>query len=467
MFATQVYQGRRKQLIGRIENGLLLFLGNRPSPINFADMTYPFRQDSSFLYFFGLGQPNLAGLLDVESGEEMIFGHDPGVEEVIWTGPQIGLAELKEHSGVARALDLSQLKPVMEKALAQGREIHFLPPYRGENHIALFELLGLDPTRAGERASVNLIKAIVALREIKSREELEQIEMAVDLTGEMILANMRNIRPGETEKLAAARARQVAESRTATSFPMILTTQGQYLHHMSFLNVMRDGDLLIQDCGAESELGYAADITRTIPVSPRFSGRQRDIYELVLNAQEVALSHLRPGVAFRAIHHAACLCLARGLKDLGILTGDPEEAVAAGAHALFFPCGLGHAMGLDVHDMESLGEDYVGYTEEIRRNLQFGLDRLRLAKPLKAGMVVTVEPGIYFIPGLIEKWQSQGLHTEFINFGALTPYLEIGGVRLEDDVVITETGYRVLGRLIPKTIPAVEEIRQQSAKGGG
>jgi Xaa-Pro aminopeptidase len=467
MFATEVYRDRRKQLMGRIENGLLLFLGNRPSPINFADMTYPFRQDSTFLYFFGLNQPNLAALLDIESGEEMIFGHQPGVEEIIWTGPQMVLAELKEHSGVARALEPSELKPIVDKALTQGRKLHCLPPYRSENKIVLHELFGVNPNRAGELASVDLIKAIVALREIKSREELEQIEMAVDLTGDMILANMRRIRPGETEKVAAARARQVAEARTTTSFPMILTTQGQYLHHMSCLNVMREGDLLIQDCGAESALGYAADITRTMPVSPRFNSRQRDIYELVLSAQELALSHLRPGVAFRDVHHAACLCLARGLKDLGILTGRPEEAVAAGAHALFFPCGVGHAMGLDVHDMEDLGEDNVGYTEEIRRSPQFGLDRLRLAKPLQAGMVVTVEPGLYFIPGLIEKWQRQGLHAEFINFGALAAYLEIGGVRLEDDVVITESGYRLLGRLIPKSISAVESIRRQSSSGGG
>ncbi len=461
MFSPEIYQDRRKQLVGRMASGLLFFLGNQPSPINMPELSYPFRQDSSFLYFFGLGRPNLAGLIDVESGEEMVFGHESGVEEVVWTGPQPGLAELKARSGATRALELSALEPILKKARSQGRKIHFLPPYRGESKIALFDLLDLSPTRAGESASVDLIKAIVAIREIKTPAELDQIETAVDLTGEMVLANMTAIFPGETEKRAARRARQVAESLTATSFPMILTTQGQFLHHMSYTNVMAAGDLVIQDCGAESELGYAADITRTIPVSPRFTTRQRDIYEVVLNAQETACTHLRPEVAFSRVHREACLCLARGLKDLGLITGDPEAAVAAGAHALFFPCGLGHAMGLDVHDMEDLGEDYVGYTEDIHRNPQFGLNRLRLAKPLKAGMVLTVEPGLYFIPDLIEKWQSEERHAEFINYGALGPYLHMGGVRLEDDVVITEAGYRVLGRPIPKTIAEVEEIRRQ------
>ena len=467
MFEPDIYRQRRKKLQARFDDGLILLLGNRPSPINMESNIYPFRQDSNFLYFFGINMPCLAGILDIQAGKDIVFGNEPSVDDFIYSGFLPGLAYLKDVCMADDALPLSRLQEVLVTAREKGQKIYFLPPYSNDIRIWLYELLGVDPLNVHQQVSEKLIQEVVRLREIKSSEEISELEEAVNLTGEMILANMANLKPGESEVSAAARARSVAESRTAISFPIILTATGQYLHALPSRARVQNGQMIIQDCGAESKDFYAGDITRTIPVSERFTSQQKEIYEIVLGAQDLGISLIAPEIEFRDVHRAVCRYICEALVQIGLMKGDPVEAEAAGAHALFFPCGLGHAVGLDVHDMEGLGEDYVGYTDEIRRNSQFGQHRLRMAKPLKPGMVMTVEPGIYFIPELIEKWKQESLHTEFIHFEKLDAYKGFGGIRLEDDVLVTETGHRVLGNPIPRTIEEVESItRLRSASQG-
>jgi len=462
MFTADSYKKRRNLLRKKFDSGLLLFLGNHISPINSSDMAYPFRQDSSFLYFFGHNIQDMAGLIDTQSDIDILFGHNPNAEDALWNGAQISLEVQRQTSGAAKALELEMLKPLLEKALNQGRRVHFLPPYKGENLLHIHHLLGIEPSMAQRHASTKLVQEVIALREIKSADEVREIESAVNLTGEMILQSLHTVKPGYTEKEAAAKVKCIADTKSTTSFPTILTTRGCYLHIGSYDNVMKSGQLVIQDCGAESINHYAADITRTFPVDGRFTSKQKEIYQIVQTAQDLALANTHPGVEFRSVHRLVCLHLCHALKDLGIMKDDPEEAVACGAHALFFPCGLGHALGLDTHDMRNLGEDYVGYTTTIKRSSQFGLNRLRLGKELRAGMTITVEPGVYFTPELIEKWQSEQTHASFINFEAAKNYQDVGGVRLEDDFLITEDGNRLLGSEIPKQINEIEEIMSQT-----
>jgi Xaa-Pro aminopeptidase len=462
MFPTKIYQARRHSLKKIMSGGLVLFLGNQKSPMSYPDTVYPFVQDANFLYFWGLDTPGLAAFIDLDSGDEVVLGKNPTVEQMIWDGPRPGLSDLQNACGTDQVMDLDMLAELVDQAIHQGRKVHFLPQYRGENKIWLHELTGINLSQTTEQASEELIKAIVSLREIKIADEVAEIELAVDLTSQMIQKNMRDIKPGYTEKEAAARAICVAQMHTATSFPIILTTQGYYYHISSQKNVMQAGDVVIQDCGAESKLHYAADITRTIPVSGRFSEQQREIYNIVFTAQEAAIDAMAPGVEFRKLHNLSALTVVKGLQDLGIMQGDAKEAVAEGAHALFWSGGLGHMMGLGVHDMEELGEDYVGYNDEIRRSSQFGTNRLRMAKPLKPGMVMTVEPGLYFNPGLIELWSTERRFSQFINYNMVDKYKDLGGYRIEDDVLVTKDGYRVLGQSIPKSIAQVEEITSQT-----
>jgi Xaa-Pro aminopeptidase len=461
MFEPSIYKARRLALKEKFRDGLLLFLGNRPSPINMEASVYPFRQDSSFLYFFGINAPDLAGLIDTQSGEEVVFGREPNVDDFIYSGSLPGLSHLKKWCGADAAHSINHLQSVVEKAMKQGRRIHFLPPYSSDTRLWLYTLSGIDPNKVHQHASPKLIREVVRLREIKSIEEIGEIEEAVDLTAKMILSNMTDFHQGDSEISAAARARSVAESKTATSFPVILTASGQYLHAMPTRNRVHKGQMIIQDCGAESANFYAADITRTFPVDKSFTSQQKEIYQIVLEAQDLAYSLTVPGVTFLHVHRTVCRYLCEALSQIGLMKGDPFDAEEAGAHALFFPCGLGHAMGLDVHDMEGLGEDYVGYTDEIKRSSQFGRHRLRLAKALKPGMVLTIEPGIYFIPELIEKWKQESRHVQFINYDKLEAYLDFGGIRLEDDVLITQAGHRILGQPIPRTIEEVENITRR------
>ncbi len=461
MFDREVYVRRRERLREILEKGVALFLGNDEAPMNYPANPYRFRQDSNFLYFFGLDEPGLAGVIDLEEeGSDILFGDDLEVEDIIWMGYLPPLREKAEKVGVKRTLPSAKLSDYLREALSRGRRVHFLHPYRGEHLLKLAYLLGIRPEAVKHWASTDLIKAVVELRSFKGPEEIQQMEVAANMTAEMHLRAMRNARAGMYERELAGEIEGLAISLGGyISFPVILTVHGEILHNHYHGNMLREGQLLLVDAGAESPMHYAGDMTRTFPVSARFTTKQREIYEVVLEAQKRAIEEIKPGVYYREVHLLAAKTMVRGLKDLGLMKGDVEEAVAAGAHALFFPHGLGHMIGLDVHDMEGLGEDYVGYDETVKRSEQFGLAYLRLAKKLQEGFTITVEPGIYFIPPLIDKWRAEGKHREFINYQKLEEYLDFGGIRIEDSVVVTEDGCRILGKPVPKDPDQVEAMR--------
>lgn len=457
MFDASVYKDRRKGLKAKIGSGVILLFGNDESPMNYSDNTFGFRQDSSFLYYWGLDDPGLAAFIDVEDDKEIVFGNDLTVAEIVWTGPQPLIKEKSARAGVSESAPMGELANMLATAIKHGKQIHFLPQYRAENVLKLEQLLGLHPRVVNAHASVKLIKAVAEQRRVKSAEEIREIERAVDITGEMHVAAMKRTRPRMVEREIAGLMEGIAVSRGGNlAFPIIFSIHGETLHNHFHGNVMKDGDLVVNDTGAESELHYAGDITRTFPVSGRMSARQRDVYSIVLRAQAGAMKIIKPGVRFNVVHMTAARLLAEGLKDLGLMRGDLDAAVAAGAHALFFQCGVGHLMGLDVHDMENLGEQYVGYDDVTPRSSQFGLCYLRLVRMLEPGFVVTVEPGLYFIPQLIDEWRAEKKFSDFINYEKVEEYRNFGGVRIEDDVLVTTDGCRVLGTPIPKTIDEVE-----------
>ncbi|MBN2206453.1 MAG: aminopeptidase P family protein [Candidatus Aminicenantes bacterium] len=457
MFEPNVYVERRKRLMAQLGSGLVLLPGNDESPMNYPANTYPFRQDSSFLYFFGLAQPGWVGVLDVDAGKEILFGDDISLEDVIWMGDLPTVKERAALVGVGTTRPPAKLESVLLKAKANRRKIHFLPPYRAETVRKLSGWLGLPLKAVKARASQALSLAVIAQRSVKSPAEVDEIERALDVTREMYLAAMAMVRPGLHEYDVMGRIEGIALGRGCrTAFPSIVTVNGQILHNHGYHNVLTEGRLLVDDSGAEAPSGYASDITRTIPVGGRFAPRQKEVYEVVLEAQETAIRAIKPGVKYRDVHLEAARAVAAGLKGLGLMTGDPAEAVRAGAHALFFPHGLGHMMGLDVHDMEDIGETLVGYTDRLKRSSQFGLAYLRLARELEPGFVLTVEPGVYFIPPLIDKWRKARKFADFIDYGKVEGYRDFGGIRIEDDVLVTADGRRVLGRPIPKTVAEVE-----------
>lgn len=459
MFNSSIYTQRRDRLKDQLQSGLILFLGNEESPMNYPANPYHFRQDSSYLYFFGLDFPSLAGVIDVDENRDIIFGNDVDIEDIIWMGFQSSMKERAEKVGVKETFSLDKLEETIQKATRQGKKVHFLPPYRPETELKLSRLLGISPDEVKKNASVELIKAVVAQRSIKIKEEVEEIEKAHAVTYEMHTTAMKMAKPGIYERDIAGRIEGIALSLgSSISFPIILTINGQILHNHYHGNMLEEGRLLVNDSGAESLLHYAADITRTIPVSGKFSQKQREIYEIVLSSQEAAIQSIRPDIKNRDIHLKTAKVIAEGLKGLEIMKGDTDEALQEGAHALFFPHGLGHQMGLDVHDMEDLGEDYVGYDEKTKRSDQFGIAYLRLAKELQPGYVVTVEPGIYFIPALIDKWKGEKKFTQFINYDKVEEYKDFGGVRIEDNVLVTEDGHRVIGKTIPKIPEDIEKI---------
>lgn len=459
MFPARVYIERRERLRQQVGSGAILFLGNDPSPMNYAGNPYPFRQDSSFLYFFGLDGPNLAAVIDVDAGTECVFGDDPTVEEIVWTGPQTPLRERCERCGVVQTAPIAKLGSVLAGAIDQRKPVHFLPLYRPENILKIGRLLGIEPDAIQEQVSESLIRAVVQQRSVKSPEEIEQIEAALDISYAMQTAAMKLARPGRFEREVAGAMQGIAASNGVYfAFQPIFSIHGETLHNPYYENEMKAGDIAVNDSGAESPMRYASDITRTIPIGGRFSQRQREIYAIVLESQERAMAAIAPGVEFREVHRLAAVVLLAGLKELGLVKGDPVEAVQAGAHTLFFQCGVGHMMGLDVHDMEPLGEDYVGYTDTIRRNPAFGWCSLRLAKAVEPGFVVTVEPGIYFIGALIDRWKAERKLEQYIDYDRVETYRDFGGVRIEDDVLVTEDGCRILGKSIPKTIEDVEAL---------
>jgi Xaa-Pro aminopeptidase len=464
MFPAETYIQRRARLREELKSGLILLIGNDESPMNFANNTYPFRQDSSFLYFFGLDLPGLAAIIDVDEGTECVFGRDPTVEEIVWTGPLPLLQDRCSQVGVARTAPPDKLEEILSKAVQQDRTVHLLPQYQPENMLKIWRWLGIAPGVLHKYVSVPLIQAIVRQRSIKSAEEIKEIETALAITKEMHTTAMRLTRPGIVEREVAAAINAVIMSHgVQPAFPTIFSKHGETLHNPCYENTLKAGDIVVHDSGAESLLHYAGDITRTIPVSGRFSDRQKEIYTIVQRAQERAIAAASPGVEWREIHRLAAVALMEGLKGLGVVKGNPQEAVAADAHTLFFPCGVGHMMGLDVHDMESLGEDYVGYTDTIKRNPAFGWRSLRLAKPVEPGFVITVEPGIYFIPHLIDRWKADRKCESFIDYDRLEAWRHSNGVRIEDCILITQDGCRILGPHIPKTIEEVEALASTQA----
>lgn len=462
MFNAQTYIERRNQLRKKLSGGLILLLGNSDVPMNYTDNTYYFRQDSSFLYFFGLDFQNLAGILDVDSGEEIIFGDDVRIEDIIWMGPQISLKEKAIVCGVSKTEPFKNLFVRIEKAIAEGRKIHFLPPYRAENKLLLNELLGISVSRLKGYASVELIKAIVSLRSVKEEQEIEEIRKACKVGWQMHVTAMKMSKAGIWEQTIAGTIEGIANAGGGmVSFPVILSQNGETLHNHDHSKILENGRLMIVDAGAEVASHYASDFTRTSPVSGKFSQKQREIYEIVLAANNHARELTKPGSTYLSVHLSAAEVIASGLKELGLMKGDVKEAVRMGAHALFMPHGLGHMLGLDVHDMEDLGQIYVGYDDETRPVDQFGTAYLRMGRKLQSGFVITNEPGIYFIPELIRKWNAEKTNAEFINFDRVESYFDFGGIRLEDNVLVTQTGCEIIGERIPITPEEVEKTMEE------
>jgi Xaa-Pro aminopeptidase len=431
--------------------------------MNYPSNTYPFRQDSSFLYYFGLDTPSLAAVIDSDAGRDMILGDDITLEDVIWMGELPKIKERARRVGVKHSAPLSRLRETIRQAKIQKRKIHYLPPYRPEILAKLSSLLEMEPEDVKKNVSADLIKAVVAQRSTKSDGEIREIEKSLAVTREMYLAAMRMARPGLYEWAVVGEMEGICQAHGCqTAFPTILTIKGHIFHNPYHSNLLTRGRLLVIDSGASSPMGYACDITRTIPVTGRFSPQQKDIYEVVLNGQQKAIESIQPGVKYKEIHLATAKAMASGLKALGLMKGDIDAAVEAGAHALFFPHGLGHMLGLDVHDMEGLGENFVGYDESVERSRQFGLAYLRMARELRPGFVLTVEPGIYFIPALIDQWKSENKFASFINYAKVEAHRNFTGVRIEDNVLVTQDGHRVLGKPIPKTVRDVE--RTMAAK---
>lgn len=458
MFQKQVYIDRRNNLRKQMKSGVLLFLGNQDVPFNYPANIYPFRQDSAFLYFFGIDQPGVAAVIDIESGEDIIYGDELEIDDIIWMGKLPTIKDLSEKVGINKVLPAADLKKAIE-----GKKVHYLPPYRGETKHQLETLLGIKYDSVRDNASVELIEAVVKLRSIKDEYEIAEIEKMVNVAYDMHTTAMQMAKVGIKEQQIAGAIQGVTlYNEGPVSFPVIVTINGQTLHNNYYGNQLEEGRMLVCDAGAESSLHYASDITRTTPVGGKFSQRQKEIYEIVLKANMTVIENIKPNIFYKEMHLLSAKVVAQGLKDLGIMKGDVDAAVAAGAHALFYPHGLGHMLGLDVHDMEGLGEDYVGYNDEIQRATQFGIAFLRLGRKLEPGFVITVEPGIYFIPELIDIWKAENKLSEFINYDKVDTYRDFGGIRLEDDILVTETGCRVLGKPIPKTVAEVEAMAQMS-----
>jgi Xaa-Pro aminopeptidase len=457
LFSATTYSVRRDRLCEEIKNGLVWILGNEESPKNYEDNTYHFRQDSNFLYYGGLDLPGLSILIDLDEGKTYLCGDDRPLELVVWMGPLPTVLEMAQQVGIEHSLSVKQARDHIARAISKNQQIHYLPPYRGKSIIKIAEWLAKSVHEVEANASLSLTKAVINQRSIKEPQELLQMHEALNITRDMHLEVMYETRAHLRESDLVAHLMNVVHRRNVdTAYPVILTVNGQTLHNHDHSNVLKDGQLLLGDFGAESSMHYAGDITRTIPVSGKFSSMQKDIYNIVLEGQNTAINLLKPGISYQEVHLACAHKLASGLKDLSIMKGDISEAVQLGAHALFFPHGLGHMIGLDVHDMEDLGEDLLGYDGQIKRSEQFGLRSLRFGKKLHPGLVLTVEPGLYFIPELINMWSGEKKFTDFINYDILSQLADFGGVRIEDNYAITEEGSKLLGPAIPKKIEDIE-----------
>lgn len=459
MFSKETYSARRAELRQRMaRKGLVIMPGNSEAPSNYPDNIYHFRQDSTFLYFFGINLPDMVGVMDIDSGEEFIFADDLSMDDIIWTGPQPTVKELGAKVGISVTKPLADLKAVVEMAVRKGRSIHFLPPYRADKKIMLADLLGVTTAALPNYISIDLALAVVSLRDKKSQEEIDEIEKACEIGYLMHTTAMKMCRPGVVERDIAGTIEGIAlQYGAGVSFTSIVSQNGETLHNHYYGNTLEEGRLMLCDAGAEAVSNYCSDFTRTMPVGGKFTQRQKDVYNIVLAANDRAFELAAPGKLYRDIHLEAAKVLTEGLKGLGVMKGNVADAVAAGAFALFMPHGLGHMMGLDVHDMENIGEKYVGYDLETERGTELNASALRMGRRLQAGMVMTVEPGLYFIPAYIQKWKAEGLNKDFINFDAAEKYFGFGGIRIEDDLLITPDGNRMLGkRRIPVTVDEIE-----------
>ena len=453
MFSKQTYLSRRNELKRLVGSGVIILFGNNESPCNYPSNAYsPFRQDSSFLYYFGLAQPGLVGVIDVDNDSELLFGDDIDIEDIVWYGSVDSVSQMAASVGVAQTAPMSALSQFCSQARAAGRTLHFLPPYRHDTMLTITDLLGIHHSRQRDEASLTLIRAVVKMRSSKTAEEVAELEKAAAIGYQMHTTAMRLARPGVTEKYVGGQVDGIARSLGAqVSFATIFSQHGEIMHGNPSMALLEEGRLALCDAGAETMSHYCSDNTRTFPVSGRFTGRQLDIYRIVEECHDYVLTVARPGVCYRDVHFGVCRLMTERLKELGLMHGNTDDAVSAGAHAMFLPHGLGHMMGMDVHDMEGLGQIYVGFDDEVRPNLeQFGTNALRMGRRLEEGFVVTDEPGIYFIPALIDDWKASGHCKDFLNFDLLETYKDFGGIRIEDDVLITADGCRFIGE---KRIP--------------
>jgi Xaa-Pro aminopeptidase len=459
MFDKQIYIERRNRLRRMMGGGLILLPGNQESPMNYRDNPYHFRQDSTFLYFFGLDQPGLCGIIDADEGVDYLFGDDTDIDDIIWMGPQPSLKEVAAIAGVEKTFHFNELFGKVNLCLWKGCRFHFLPPYRSKTKLLLKNLFGIHTAKLKDYVSLELINNIVEMRSVKDALEIEEIEKACETGYKMHVKAMAMAQPGITEKEIAGVLEGIAFSHgPGISFPTILTQNGQTLHNHSHSLTLTEGRLLLVDAGAESDMHYASDFTRTFPVGGKFTKKQLDIYNIVLQANNTVTDLIKPGITYLSIHLQAALVISQGLTDLGLMKGNSEDAVANGAHALFFPHGIGHMMGLDVHDMENYGQSHVGFDNEIQPSEQFGTSSLRMGRRLQKGFVVTNEPGIYFIPDLVQKWQNEGINRDFINFDKVGEYIGFGGIRIEDDILVLEKGSRILGKRVPVYPDEIEAL---------
>lgn len=464
MFNKEIYVKRRQELKQRVGEGLIILFGNNDAPNNYAGNPYRFRQDSCFLYYFGQKRDGLVGVIDVDNDKEYIFGNDIDIDDIIWFGYVPSVSDLAAEVGVANTAPMAALKQTVDAARAKGTTIHFLPQWRGDLQIQLADLVGIHPLETREKASVKLIKSIVDMRAIKQPEEIAELMNAAEIGYLMHTTAMKECAPGVTEKYVAGVIEGIAMSLgDRYSFQSILSMHGEIQHGFPSHTPMEAGRLMLCDAGAESKENYCSDNTRVTPISGKFTQQQRGIYAAVEAAHDWVIEHSAPGIRWKDMHLGAARIITEHLQQLGLMKGNVDDAVAAGAHAMFFPHGLGHMMGLDVHDMEGLGQNYVGFDEEVQPSTQFGLNCLRCGRRLQPGFVMTDEPGVYFIPHLIQLWKSEGKHTDFINYAECEKYLNFGGVRLEDDILITEDGCRILSdKVIPYHIDDVEEFYAQT-----
>jgi Xaa-Pro aminopeptidase len=462
LFDKHVYVARRQALKENIgTDGIILLMGNEDSSMNYKDNAYLFRQDSSFLYYFGLDVQGLTAIIDTDTGEEVIFGDELTIDDIVWTGTLPTVSEMASMVGVQKTTPCNQITHYIHKAITSGRAVHILPPYRPENKIKLAAWLNTGLGGIDRYVSLKLVKAVISQRLYKTPLEVDEIEKAVSTSVDMELAVIKHTRPGIKEYELVAKAHEVAiAANSRLGYPAIITTHGQTLHTHYYGNTLQEGRMVLSDIGAENPMHYGGDLTRTFPVGKTFTTRQKEIYEIVLASMDHAISLLKPGVRYKDIHLQACEKLAEGLKQVGLMKGDPAEAVVAGAHTMFFQCGLGHMLGMDTHDMEDLGEQYVGYTDTLKKETKiFGLKSLRLGRELEPGFVLTVEPGVYIIPELIDRWQAEKKYTDFINYDVLNTYRDFGGIRIEDNFLITDTGSRLLGKYLPKTLKEIEGLK--------